>query len=100
MKIIVLIVLFSMIGGLAMDCINNGTTSLSSCLSNPSIRIEKIHGGDQRNGGGGGIKSYKISLNSGINDRWIVDNKWIECSDLCSVCQSLPTGTTKGKIIV
>ena len=85
-----------MIGGLAMDCMNNGTTSLSSCRSNPSIRIEKIHGGRHRSGG---IKSYKLSLNSGIN-WWIVDNEWIKCSNLCSVCQSLPTEATNGKIIV
>ena len=84
MKVIVQIFLFSVMGGLAMDCQHIGTSSLRSCRNNPNIRIEKIRNDKQK------IKSYRLSLYS-QNTWWEAENdKWIECGDLCKVCKSLP----------
>ena len=69
-----------------MNCVNDGSTTLSSCQSNPNIRVEKI-----RVGGMNHIGSYKLSLYY-QNTWWPTANneKWIECKDLCNVCKSLP----------
>ena len=70
----------------------NGNSTLTSCLSNPSIRIEKIQRGN-------GIRSYQLSLHS-QNTWWAAENnEWIECRNLCEVCQSLPGIAKDGKKI-
>ena len=82
--VVVQIVLCSVIGGLAQRCRNNGSVTLSSCLSNPNIRVEKIQRFDS-------IRSYKLSLYY-QNTWWPTEDneEWIECRDLCDVCESLP----------
>ena len=93
MKVVVQIFLFSVMGGLAMDCQHIGTSSLRSCRNNPYIRIEKIRDNKEK------IKHYNISLYS-QNTRWPAQNKkWIECKDLCEVCQLLPGIDDDGKNI-
>lgn len=85
MKVVVQILMFSVMGGFAMDCADIGTTSLASCRDNPYIRIEKI-----RKGHGNPIKSYKLSLNY-KNTPWsALNDKWIECANLCDICAKLP----------
>ena len=89
MKAVVQIFLCSVMGRLAMNmdmCVNDGSTTLSSCQSNPNIRVEKIRGGKMDH-----IRSYKLSLYY-QNIWWPTANneKWIECKDLCDVCRSLP----------
>ena len=86
-----IIIWYSVIGGLAQNCGNDGSGTLSSCLSNPNIRIEKI----QKMGG---IKSYRLSLRS-WNTWWAAENEWIECQNLCTVCESLPGVSNDGENI-
>ena len=85
MKVITLAILCSVIGALAqnLNCGNDGSTSLTSCLSNPNIRIEKV------GGGGGDINHYRLSLNS-RNTWWAPVDNWIECRGLCENCETLP----------
>ena len=74
------------------NCGNDGTGTLSSCLSNPNIRIEKIQKMDA-------IKSYQLSLRS-QNTWWAAKNdEWIKCDKLCKVCESLPGINKEGKHI-
>ena len=80
MKFIIQIVLCSVIGGLAQNCGNDGSSSLSNCLNNPNIRIQKIQND---------IRGYRLSLYS-QNAWWTAENKLIECKELCEVCRSLP----------
>ena len=85
MKFIIQILLCLVIRGLADFC-RNGNSTLSSCLSNPSIRIEKT----QRLSGR--IRGYQLSLRF-QNTWWAAlaeKDEWIECDNLCRVCQSLP----------
>ena len=85
----IILLLCLVIGGLAMmyRCTNVGNDVLSSCRSNPNIRIEKR---DDR--------SYRLSLHR-QNTWWTAGNdKWIECKHLCDVCESLP-GINKGENI-
>lgn len=79
-----------------MNCRNNGSESLHRCKNHPNIRIQKVHvggGRDTRDGedGGGGINRYSLSLHS--QHVWWAppkEVKWIECKDLCKICESLP----------
>ena len=81
MKFTILIVLCSVIlGGLAQSSTDDSNVTLSSCQSNPYIRIEKVNRG------------YQLSLCS-QNTWWAAvcnNNKWIRCKDLCNTCRSLP----------
>ena len=89
MQVVVQIVLLSVIGGLAMDCGNNDGDSLTSCQSNPNIRIQKVRGG----GGGGKPNRYRLSLNTqNTQNIWWAppEDNWIKCGDLCDTCKSLP----------
>ena len=69
-----------------MDCGNDDRDSLSSCQSNPNIRIEKVHGGR----GEGPLDRYRLSLYT--QNTWWAPPKdnWIKCGDLCGTCKSLP----------
>ena len=95
MNVVIQIILCSVIGGQAMmmdnNCRNDGSNTLSNCLSNPNIRIQKI----QKMGG---IKSYRLSLHS-QNIWWVAENEWIKCDKLCKVCESLPEINDEGKHI-
>lgn len=92
MKVVIQIIPYSVIGGLAMNCRDDGSVTLSNCSSNPNIRIEKIRDGNH-------IKHYRLSLHS-QNTWWNAETeklKWIECKDLCEVCQSLPGNNKDGE---
>ena len=82
-----------------MDCGNDGRISLNSCQSNPNIRIEKVREGGGGSGGGNPNR-YRLSLN--IQNTWWVprdDIKWIECKDLCDICETLPGISDTGENI-
>jgi hypothetical protein len=99
MKVVVQIyvVLFSAMGGQMMNnnCGNDGSGSLQRCKNHSNIRIEKIPAG----GRGNDINRYKLSLYSQTASSWWeppTEIKWIECKDLCTVCESLP-GISNGE---
>ena len=95
MKTVIQIISFLclVIEGLAMyHCRNDGSGTLSSCLNNPNIRIEKT-----REGHGNNIKTYQLSLHY-QNTLW-VSHKWIECNHLCEVCESLLGISNEGENI-
>ena len=95
MQVVAQIVLLSVIGGLAMDCGNDGGDSLSSCQSNPNIRIEKVRKG----GGEDPPNRYRLSLNS-RNTWWALpEDNWIKCGDRCDICESLPRDNNSGENI-
>ena len=93
MKTVIQIILLLrlVIGGLskAYKCGNVGNGALSSCQSNPNIRIVKPDDG----------KSYKLSLHS-QNTWWPAEkNEWVKCNDVCKVCKSLPEIDNNGENI-
>ena len=86
------------------NCMDNGSESLRSCQNHPNIRIKKVHIGGERvkrhpdgKDKGGGINRYSLSLRYSQNVWWEQPNKiiWIECKDLCDICESLPGNNGK-----
>lgn len=91
MKFLTLVILCSVIRGLVQiqrDCRNNGSVALINCQTNPNIRIEKIVS----------INHYRLSLYS--QNTWWGSNRWIECRNLCEVCETLPGINNDGEHII
>ena len=84
MKLVIQIVLYSVIGGLALNCGNTGSQTLSNCQNNPHIKIEKSQD----------TTSYNLSLIS--NGKTLQFSDWIKCNkSRCYICESVNnTGKT------